>query len=101
MLAALQDDLGGDAFEVLTIATGRNAPPAMKKFLDDIGATNLPRHTDARQQLARAMGVLGLPVTILIDADGREVARLTGDADWASDSARAIVEHLIAATSGL
>lgn len=98
MLSALQSDLGGADFEVLTIATGRNAPPAMKKFLTDIGATNLPMHTDSRQALARSMGVLGLPVTVLIDGQGREVARLTGDADWSSDSATRIVRAVIDST---
>ena len=42
------------------------------------------------------MGVLGLPVTLLLDAGGQEIGRLQGEADWSSDSARAIVEALIA-----
>jgi len=37
MLAELQTELGGDAFEVVTIATGRNAPQAMQTFFDEIG----------------------------------------------------------------
>ncbi|MBL4767111.1 MAG: TlpA family protein disulfide reductase, partial [Rhodobacteraceae bacterium] len=32
MLAALQDEFGGDTFEVLTLATGRNSPNGIKKF---------------------------------------------------------------------
>ena len=95
MLSALQADLGGEGFEVVTIATGRNARPAMEKFLSEVGAENLPMHTDPRQQLARASGVLGLPVTLLVDAEGREVARLTGEAEWDSASARAIIAALI------
>ena len=41
------------------------------------------------------MGVLGLPITVLIDREGRELGRLIGDADWHSDSARAIVAELL------
>jgi len=37
------------------------------------------------------MGVFGLPITVLLDPQGREIARLQGDADWNSDSARAII----------
>ena len=42
------------------------------------------------------MGVLGLPVTIILDREGQEIGRLQGDADWASDSAYAIIEAIIA-----
>lgn len=95
-LSALQTDLGGDDFAVLTIATGRNPRPAMERFMADIGVDNLPLHTDDRQALARSMGVLGLPVTLILDRNGAEVARLIGDADWTSDSARAILAGVMA-----
>ncbi|MGR3499522.1 MAG: TlpA family protein disulfide reductase [Limimaricola soesokkakensis] len=95
-LAALQDEYGGEDFEVVTIATGRNDPASMERFLTEIGAETLPRHKDPRQALARDFGVLGLPVTLILDAEGREIGRLQGEADWSSDSARAIIEALIA-----
>ncbi|MEM7076049.1 MAG: TlpA disulfide reductase family protein [Pseudomonadota bacterium] len=100
MLSALQDALGGEHFEVLTIAVGRNAPIAMQKFFDDIDVANLPLHADRRMSMSRSMGVLGLPVTIILDRDGYEIARLVGDADWSSDSATAILETLIDAPAG-
>jgi thiol-disulfide isomerase/thioredoxin len=95
-LAALQTDLGGDDFEVLTIATGRNPRPAMERFMAEIGVDNLPLNIDERQAFARSMGVLGLPVTVILDRNGMEIGRLQGDADWASDSARAILATAIA-----
>jgi len=55
----------------------------------------MPVYTDLKQRLAREMGVMGLPVSILIDREGREVARLTGGADWNSDSAHAIIAAMI------
>jgi len=96
-LSALQADLGGDDFRVVTVATGRNPLPAIQMFFDEIGVDNLPLYTDPRQALARDMGVLGLPVTIILDREGQEIGRLVGDADWASDSARAILTALIGA----
>ncbi len=95
MLSDLQSELGGDAFEVVTLATGRNAPPAMKKFFDEIGVDNLPLHRDPKQKVASEMGVFGLPVTILLDPEGNEIARLTGDADWSSENAKAILAAII------
>ena len=94
-LSNLQATLGGDAMQVVTIATGRNPGPAMERFFAEIGVDNLPLHTDARQALARSLGVLGLPVTIIIDPDGQEIARMQGDADWSSDSAFAVMRALL------
>jgi thiol-disulfide isomerase/thioredoxin len=96
-LADLQTQLGSDDFGVVTIATGRNPRPAMETFFEEIGVDNLPLHADARQTLARDMGVLGLPVTVILDRDGMEIARLQGDAHWNSDSALAILTTLIEA----
>jgi thiol-disulfide isomerase/thioredoxin len=96
MLSDLQTDFGGDDFEVLTIATGRNSPVGIKKLFAEIGVDNLPRHQDPKSALARDMMVFGLPTTILIDPEGNEIARLRGDATWNSDSAKAIIQALIA-----
>lgn len=97
MLSELQSDYGGSAFEVVTIATGRNPEPAIRGFFEEIGVDNLPVLLDARQGLSRDMGVLGLPVTILVDPEGLEIARMLGDAEWNGESARAIIEALIEA----
>ncbi len=96
MLSELQTELGGESFEVVTLATGRNAPPAMKKFFSDINVGNLPLHRDPKQKIARDMAVLGLPITVILDKDGAEIARLRGDADWASDNAKDILRAVIA-----
>ena len=95
-LNALQKEFGGDDFEVLTIATGRNTPDGIKRFFADAGVDSLPRHQDPKQALASQMGIFGLPITVIMDPEGREIARLRGDADWSSDSAKAIVQALIA-----
>jgi len=95
-LAALQAELGDEGVRVATIAVGRHDPVEMERFLQEVGADNLPLWLDSRQALARDMGVLGLPVTVILDREGLEVARLIGDADWASDSAFAILRALAA-----
>ena len=99
-LNALQTEFGGDHFQVLTIATGRNAPQAIDRFFAEAGIDRLPRHLDPGQQLAAQMGIFGLPITVLIDPEGREIARLRGDAEWDSPSAKAIVRTLIASRTG-
>ncbi len=94
-LDALQQELGGDDFAVVTIATGRNPLPAITRFFDEIGVTELPILLDPRQNLARDMGVLGLPITVLVSSDGQEVGRLRGDADWASEEAMALLSAFL------
>jgi hypothetical protein len=95
-LDALQRDLGGARFQVLTIAVGRNALAGIDRFFAEVGVTALPVLLDPRQALARDMGVLGLPLSVLVDPEGREIARLIGDADWSGPSARAILAALLA-----
>ena len=95
-LNALQKEFGGDDFQVLTIATGRNSEEGIKRFFEEAGVDSLPRHQDPKQALASQMGIFGLPITVIMDPEGREIARLRGDADWSSDSAKAIVQALIA-----
>ncbi|MDK3073361.1 TlpA disulfide reductase family protein [Sedimentitalea sp. JM2-8] len=95
MLSELQAEFGGDDFQVVTLATGRNSPVGIQKFFDEIGVDNLPRHQDPKQAVARDMAVLGLPITVILNPDGAEIARLRGDADWNSDSARAILAAIL------
>lgn len=95
MLAELDREFDGRGLDVVTIATGRNPAPAIDGFLAEIGVDNLPKHLDPSQALARDMAVLGLPVTVILNPDGQEIARLQGDADWSSDSAKAILTALV------
>lgn len=95
MLSELQAEFGGPDFDVVTVATGRNPPPAMQSFLDDIGVDNLPLYRDPKSGLAREMGVLGLPITVILNPEGQEVARMRGDADWASDNAKDILRTIL------
>jgi thiol-disulfide isomerase/thioredoxin len=99
-LERLQTDLGGTDFAVVTLATGRNSVAGIAKFFDETGLTALPQYRDIQQGIARAMEVPGLPTTVILDRQGREVARLVGDAEWDTPSAKAILGALIAAPSG-
>ena len=95
-LSALQAALGGDAFQVVTLASGANTPAGIRRFMEEEGINNLPLFNDPKQELARNMAVLGLPVSVILDRDGKEIARLRGDAEWDTDSAKAIIRALIA-----
>jgi thiol-disulfide isomerase/thioredoxin len=98
-LNTLQKEFGGDKFTVATVATGRNSEAGIRRFFEEVGVDVLPRHTDPRQALARDMAVLGLPISVILNAQGQEIARLRGDALWDSDNAKAIIAALIGGDS--
>ncbi|MDG4649018.1 TlpA disulfide reductase family protein [Roseibacterium sp. SDUM158017] len=95
-LQNLQARLGGEDFSVVTLATGFNQPQAIQRFFEETGVSDLQQYRDINQQIAREMGVFGLPITVILDPEGREIARLRGDAHWDSPEAVAVIEALLA-----
>lgn len=94
-LDRLNAEFGGERFAVVTVATGRNSPQGIDRLFAELGIASLPKWRDADSGLARQMGVMGLPVTVILNPEGQEVARMQGDAEWDSDSAKAIVAALM------
>ncbi|MBL8563074.1 MAG: TlpA family protein disulfide reductase [Gemmobacter sp.] len=94
-LGALQAAKGGAQFEVVTVATGRNAVQGITDFFAEVGVQHLTALRDPQMELARSMGVAGLPVTVLLNPEGQEVARLIGDADWNAPEAHAVIDALM------
>lgn len=88
------DALAASGQTVVTVATGRNAVPAIERFMAEANVTHPVNLRDPRSELARGMGILGLPVTVILNPEGHEVARLVGDADWASADAKAVLAAL-------
>ncbi len=94
-LDKLQKQLGSPKFEVLALAVDRAGPEKAKRFLDDTKVTSLPLYIDTTARAANAMRAVGMPTTILIDAEGREIGRLVGPAEWDSeDAVRLIRAHV-------
>ena len=90
-LDRLQVKLGGDDFEVLAISVDRKGAEASAKFLSETGAENLALYVDETFKVARDLKAPGLPVTILVDRQGREIGRVTGPAEWDSEDALALI----------
>ena len=82
---------------VVPVATGRNAVDAIDRLLRRGRRHGLPVLRDPKSELARGMGVMGLPVTVILNPEGEEVARLIGDAEWDSAEAQAVLAALVAA----
>ncbi len=95
-LDRLQAMKGKDGIEVVTMAFGRHNPMAMEKFWRRANIQNLPLHRDPTTELAQAFGVKGLPHTVILDAEGNEIASLPGEAEWDSPEALALLGRFLA-----
>lgn len=94
----LQAQLGGPDFTVAAISSDRTAEQA-QRFFDEIGVDKLTLYHDPRAALARASRVIGYPVVLILDRQGRELARLTGGAEWDSLEAVRLLRRVIDMTS--
>ncbi len=95
-LAALQREIGPDTLHVLAVSLDKDADRASaQEFLARF--PELEFFQDSDFGLALAARAQGFPTSILYDANGREIARLSGEADWASPEAIAFLRAVIAA----
>lgn len=90
-LARLQAHAPG--IRVLAINTDSQKVDAAA-FLKSHGAGSLPVFVDTEHMMMRSFVVPGLPTTILIDPDGKVVARAEGPAEWASREAVAYFKRI-------
>jgi len=95
-LGALQQALGGDQFQVVTIAIDERDPAKIEPFLAQHGASNLPVLIDRDRTVEKVAQVIALPTSLLVDRAGKAKAMLTGDACWNSGAALAAVKAFIA-----
>ncbi len=78
----LKEKLSGDGITVLAISEDRKGRSRVEEFYRKTGIRSLDVLLDQRGRLMRRLSVMGLPTTILIDAEGNEVGRVLGAAEW-------------------
>jgi len=83
-LAKLKASVPSDHFDVVAVDVGRGTAADARLFLDSHGAKSLGTYVDSNLALLRAFGAFGLPLTVLIDPQGREIGRAVGPAAWDS-----------------
>ena len=94
-LDRLQARLGGDDFHVLPLSIDRAGLGPVRRFYEEIGIRHLGMYLAEDLRAMLALGAIGLPTTILIDRDGRKIARLVGPAEWDSPEAVAQFQSII------
>lgn len=83
-LDRLQGVLGGPNFEVvaLSIDTTPDALQQVRAFYGRTAIKHLRIYLDAERAAVSKLGAAGVPTTLLLDREGREIGRMTGTAEW-------------------
>ena len=95
-LAALQAKLGSKDFEVVAISVDRKGVAAASAFLKETGAAGLKLYVEPSAKILDDLQALGLPATVLVDREGREIGRLLGPAEWDSPEALTLIGAALA-----
>lgn len=93
-LDRLQAILGGPRFEVVALSLDRGGVAVVAPFYARYRLANLGQYFDPASRSSVALGVRGLPTTLLVDAHGREIGRVQGPAEWDSKPILAFLRRL-------
>jgi thiol-disulfide isomerase/thioredoxin len=99
-LSRLQAKLGGADFTVLPISLDRGSPDKPRQYLSASKLDNLGLYLDPTSALLQTLTAPGLPLSVLLDREGREIARMAGPAEWDSAEAETIIRDAISGKSG-
>lgn len=95
-LDRLQRVLGGPLFEVVALSLDSRGLDDVKAFYEDYSIRDLGVFIDASESAMRALRIVGLPTTLLLDEQGRELGRKMGPAEWDSAEALAFLRERVA-----
>jgi thiol-disulfide isomerase/thioredoxin len=98
-LDALQAKLGGKDFEVVAVNIDTRDPDKPRNFLKEANLTTLAYFADQKakvfQDLKSIGRALGMPTSVLVDAQGCEIGTIAGPAEWASEDAVKLIKAAI------
>jgi len=84
-LDRLQARLGSADFEVVALSIDTGGLEAVRDFYEELGLKSLRMYVDPSGMAAVNLNVLGLPSTLVLDREGRELGRYVGPAEWDSE----------------
>ncbi len=90
-LDRLQARLGGADFEVIALSIDQEGVGVIRDFYRSIGIKALRVYVEPTNQPPPALNVRGLPTTLLIDGQGREIGWKAGPAEWDTPEVEALI----------
>jgi thiol-disulfide isomerase/thioredoxin len=98
-LDKLQAMLGGPDFEVVALSIDDGGVPVVKAFFEELGLKSLRIYVDPTVSATVRLKVLGVPTTLLINRDGKEIGRYAGPAEWDSPAIVILIRQQLAGPS--
>ena len=92
-LDRLEARLGGKDFLVIALSIDRKGVDAVRDFYREVGVEKLAIYLDPSGKGSRGLAIPGVPTTLLIDQEGREVARKMGAAEWDGPEMVSLIER--------
>jgi thiol-disulfide isomerase/thioredoxin len=96
VLDRLQARLGPEGLIVVAVCVDHQGLPAVDAFYEQLKIVNLAKYTGNMNKIAKAFGLRGLPSTLVLDRDGREVVRIEGAAHLESAEIGTVLTRLLA-----
>lgn len=81
-LDRLQGKLEAADFAIVPLSIDHRGRDAVERFYRELGLTSLRIYLDPSGNAPYAINAFGMPTTLLIDRDGRELGRVIGAAQW-------------------
>ena len=91
--------LAADDILVLPLSSDRGGLNTVQGFYERTQIRTLRIWLDPRSAATRALGARGLPTTVIVDRQGRERARVEGDAAWDAPEFLAAIRRLVGSSS--
>jgi thiol-disulfide isomerase/thioredoxin len=86
---------GSEAAARAALAVDRKGLPVVEAFYAELGLKALPIYLDATAQASRELEAPGIPTTLLLDHQGREIGRALGERNWDSEEVMEEIERLL------
>ncbi|MGH8347493.1 MAG: TlpA family protein disulfide reductase [Pseudomonas sp.] len=99
-LDRLQAQLGGADFQALALSIDQGGVQLVRDFYRVVGVQHLGIYIDESASAISSLGAFGLPATLLLDRQGRELGRKLGEATWDSPEVVAYLREVIASSRG-
>jgi thiol-disulfide isomerase/thioredoxin len=84
-----------EGLSVVAVSEDFAGLPVVRPFFERLGLEHLKVYLDVDFALLKALGVQGLPTTLLIDRQGRLVGGMEGPAEWDEDDAAALIRYYL------
>ena len=94
-LNALEQQLGGERFEVVAVNIDTRNPDKPREWLATAGVDRLAYYADPTARIFQDLKIIGraigMPTTLLIDPAGCEIGTMAGPAEWAAPDGMRLV----------